>query len=199
MMTYMTYNFFFALMTLLPVLIWFAVSLWVALDADKMPEEAWALAGESKNVWSALAILLMWPFGLIFYLFVVRRKIAAFARTINEDALIGKAADRLRKESHDKKAAHVPFSHPPVSENRDAEVEAHEREDDSVFNYEESDAREDFRESGQSIPPKPDYAPTVGNSASEESEDSETKTTAYPVAPPKPTRDPRVGNDRAEG
>jgi hypothetical protein len=221
MMTYMTYNFFFALMTLLPVLIWFAVSLWVALDADKMPDEAWALAGESKNVWTAISILLMWPFGLIFYFFIVRKKVAALARTINEDVLIDKAAARLRKESHDDRASHVSTpefeavktSHgekvDPSSE-EDSNVSYQNAalaetlrnhtsdsrktdENDGVFNYEESDARDDFSESEQTIPPKPDYPPTVGERHDEDAD----KTAAYPVVPPKPTHAPRVGNDGA--
>lgn len=199
MMTYMTYNFFFALMTLLPVLIWFAVSLWVILDAEKMPVEAWRLAGESKNVWIALSVLLMWPFGLIFYIFIVRKKVSAFARTINEDALIGKAADRLRKEAHDDRTAYATASESHISDKRDFEVEPRNNEDhDGVFNYEESDARDDFNESEQTIPPKPDYPPTVGNHNHDE-DSAVDKTAAYPVIPPRPTHSPRVGNDGAKG
>lgn len=222
-MTYMTYNFFFALMTLLPVLIWFGLALWVILDADKMPTEAWRLAGESKNVWIALSILLMWPFGFIFYFFVVRKKVAGFARTINEDVLIGKAADRLRKESYEDRGAYAAHSESHIPEDRDYEVESHKTDDrpafeegsdstwknvaddtkthddvdetpkssdNGVFDYEESDARDDFRENEQTIPPKPDYAPTVSDRDYEAE-----KTAAYPVVPPKPTHAPRVGND----
>lgn len=199
MMTYMTYNFFFALMTLLPVLIWFAVSLWVVLDAEKMSPEAWRLAGESKNVWSAISILLMWPFGLIFYLFIVRKKVAEFSRAINEDVLIGKAADRLRQESHEDRTAHTAVSEPHTDDSHDYEVEPRKHnEHDGVFNYEESDARDDFHESEQTIPPKPDYPPTVGNRDYDEESDAD-KTAAYPVIPPRPTHSPRVGNDGAEG
>lgn len=193
MMTYMTYNFFFALMTLLPIFIWFAVSLWVVLDADKMPAEAWTLAGESKNVWSVISILLMWPFGLIFYLFIVRKKVAAFARAINEDALIEKAADRLRSESE---------SNTSEAKNETAYYEDDETEQDAVdnskhlhdgvYDYEESDAREDFNDSEQTIPPKPRHQPTVGTENYTEDQDAD-KTAAYPVVPPRPTRSPRVG------
>lgn len=225
-MTYMTYNLLYTLMTLIPILIWFGVSLWVALDADKMPAEAWTLSGESKNVWTAIALLLAWPFGLIFYLFIVRKKIAALAHSINEDTLITKAANRLRKEQ-DKRNAHTAAveSHPietadeddtdmvsyrskalrgvmtaaeNVNTSQGARIDADTSKDD-VFDYEESEGTEDRYASGQVIPPRPDHEPTVGADYPKEQEDSEIKTTAYPVIPPKPTHAPRVDKDGTEG
>lgn len=230
-MTYMTYNLIYTMMTLIPILVWFGVSIWVAVDADKMPAEAWTLSGESRTVWTAIAILLAWPFGLLFYLFIVRKKIADLARSINDDALITKAANRLRKEQ-DKRNAYVPAAEAQSTEAYEPETSDEEEtknvsyrnkslrgvmtsaeavktshgaavdtpaSDEQVFNYEESDASEDRYDSGQVVPPKPDYAPTVGSNQSKENDDSETKTTAYPVIPPKPTQAPRVDKDGTEG
>jgi hypothetical protein len=189
---YMTYNFFFALFTVLPILIWLAVSVLVAIDADKLHDEAWTLAGESKNVWLAISILLVWPFGLFFYLFLVRRKIAGIAHSINEDTLITKAANRIRKENaktdHSKGSTVVTpatehkASHSPVAS------------DEGVFDYEESENDVDSNNRVANIPPKPDYAPTIQNVAVSDEKDSESfpKTDVYPHIPAKPDHEPSI-------
>lgn len=178
-MTYFSYHLFSTLMTVLPILAWFAISVWIVLDADKMPDEAWKLSGESKNVWIALAVLLAWPFGLIFYVFLPRRKVAAIARTINEDALVTRAANRIRKQDA-ASAGLAPVATPAPHLQRVTVVEvprnevdepeapkASASEDETVFNYEESRPVSEEQESVATtvtpvIPPKPTHAPRIG-------------------------------------
>lgn len=189
---YMTYHFFFALFTVLPVLIWLAVSVLIAIDADKLHDEAWTLAGESKNVWLAISILLVWPFGLFFYLFLVRRKIATIAHSINEDTFITKAANRIRKENAKVDQSKGSSVVTPVTERKVSHSPA--ANDEGVFDYEESANDVDKNSRGSSIPSKPDYAPTVQNVAVNTEKDSESfpKTDVYPHIPAKPDHEPSI-------
>lgn len=181
----MIYHSLFTLMTFIPIIFWFASSLWVALDAEKMPAEAWAEVQESKNVWLAISLLLMWPFGLFIYLLVVRKNVAAVARSIDEEALISKAADRIRNESNSNHSASEDEDYEDENNynGEDYHDEPHAREDDKVFNYEESPSQSESQVTGIVIPPKPSRAPRATSSD---------KTAVHPVVPPKPTRSPRV-------
>lgn len=197
-MTYYTYDFFTAaLLSALPIILWMLVSIYVLLDSERMSDEAWARAGESKNVWNVIAILLAWPFGLIYYVFIVRRKVAKISRAINEEAFITKAADRIRSEQAAYAAA--TSSAPAYSEHQTFEEDARadytdnvaaetdRSNDESVFNYEESKENDEIRESDSTT-----------TDVEKDRFDSEEKTAVHPVIPPKPTREPRVGKDGTE-
>lgn len=187
----MTYNFLFTLMTFIPIVFWFAASLWVALDAEKMPAEAWTTVRESKNVWLAISLLLMWPFGLFYYLLFVRKSVAAVAKSIDEEVLISKAADRIRNESTSNHTSSEDIQYEDGEyEDDDAdyedegyETESRALESDSVFDYEESPSERETQVTEVVVPPKPARSPRV--TASD-------KTAVHPVVPPKPTRAPRV-------
>jgi hypothetical protein len=64
----------------LPVLIgWGVLWVWALIDIGNRPDAQWRAAGESKTMWFLLVFVLQF-FGLLFYLFSVRPKLASVAR-----------------------------------------------------------------------------------------------------------------------
>lgn len=97
-----TLYFLYFFSMILPVLLWIASSIWMILDAEKIPSEAWAEVRESKTVWIAISVLLAWPFGLAFYIFLVRRPIEKIMSRQRDEELVDKATERLREENAQK-------------------------------------------------------------------------------------------------
>lgn len=195
MMNYSTYNFFFTFLTMIPVLLWLAVSLWVVLDAEKTPAEAWTLSGESRNVWIAISLLLVWPFGLFFYLLIVRKKISTLAHSINEDALVTKAANRIRKEQ----ATHDSYRPASSDESDEAYTDYDASDENDQVSYRSKKLR-GVMTSAEAVRTSHGY-PVDGNASEdnvfnyEESRESDSHYDADHNIPPRPDHEPTIGSD----
>lgn len=87
------------LFIIFPVILWAATAIWTVMDAERIPNEAWRKTGESRTVWTLLAIFLFWPIGFIYYAFVVRRPLNAEAEKIAEDAQYERHKARWNEET----------------------------------------------------------------------------------------------------
>lgn len=154
-MTYSILNFLFWLA------IWFAASVWMVLDAERLSKKAWTLAGESQNVWSVISIFLAWPFGLLFYLVVVRRGVSKISKNLAEEEIITRATDRLRAEHYANQAYEAPKASEPVKTSDAPEAPSYEKTEDSVFDYEGPAESSDNAKPAFVAPPLPDRDPKV--------------------------------------
>ncbi len=82
------FEFLILTVLLVSVLVMSGVPLWAAIDANRMKDESWEMAGRDKRSWVLILIgcAVFWGLGFIvavYYLRTVRRTVAAFERDPN--------------------------------------------------------------------------------------------------------------------
>lgn len=127
-------------LTIVSIMAWGAASVWIITDAEKLPEEAWTETGESRKVWTAIAILLAWPVGLVFYLLAVRRPIKEIAQAMEKEEIYRRAYDEAARSQS---AVNRPSSN-TVSEPEKETSSVHQFFDDSEDEANDSEYPEYF-------------------------------------------------------